>query len=54
MEQVLDKFVSKQFLTSNSLIHNLFSSEELSIDLSENPLLRKVMGSKTIGERELH
>lgn len=46
MEQVLDKFTSKEFLTSNSLFHNLFSSEELSIDLSENQMLRKVMGTK--------
>lgn len=54
MDQVLDKFVSKQFLTSNSLFHNLYSSEELAIDLAENALLRTVFGSKTMGERELH
>jgi hypothetical protein len=49
MEQVLDKFVSKSFLTSNSLFHNLFSSEELTIDLSGNELLRTVFGRKEIG-----
>lgn len=54
MEQVLDKFVSKSFLTSNSLFHNLYSSEELSIDLSESILLKTVFNSKTLGERELH
>jgi hypothetical protein len=51
MEQVLDKFISKSFLTSNSLFHNLYSSEELSIDLSESMLLKTVFNSKTLGER---
>ena len=54
MEQVLDKFVSKEFLTANSLFHNLFSSEELVIELTENAFLRTVFGGKNMGERELH
>jgi hypothetical protein len=54
MEQVLDKFASKEFLTANSLFHNLYSSEELNIELTENAFLRTVFGGKNLGERELH
>jgi hypothetical protein len=45
MEQVLDKFISKQFLTTNSLFHNLFSSEELNLDLAESEFLRMMFGT---------
>jgi hypothetical protein len=54
MEQVLEKFVSRQFLTTNSLFHNLYSSEELAVDLADSALLRTVFNSKAVGERELH
>lgn len=54
MEQVLNKFVSKQFLTTNSLFHNLFSSEELNFDLAGQELLTVTFGTKTIREKELY
>ena len=45
IEEVIPKFTDRQFLTQYSLYHNLLSSEELKIDLSESPLLRTVFGS---------
>ena len=54
MEQVLDKFVCKQFLTTNSLFHNLFSSEELNVDLAGQDFLTALFGTKAIREKELY
>lgn len=54
MEQVLERFVSRQFLASNSLFHNLFSSEELTVDLAGQELLTVAFGTRTLREKELY
>jgi hypothetical protein len=48
MQPMLATFTSKEFLTAHSLFNNLYSSEDLKIDLSTNDFMKTVFGNPTL------
>jgi len=47
MDQVLDKFISPEYLTKNSLFNNLYSSEDFKLEIPNSEFLSAIFGKNS-------